>query len=331
MKVGSRITCEEVGAFYSSRDMAISEPISAAREATSRAGTFDDLLAAHEESWSRIWARAALEIHEASGSAQRLVNLHLFHVLQVASINVIDHDVGLGARGLHGEGYLGHVFWDELFVLPTLALRFPAIARSLLAYRSRRLGSARSAAPVEGHVGAMFPWQSGSDGRDETPVEPYNERSKRWIADSSHFQRHVWVSLSLTTSGSIFKQPATSKASLRHWSGGHLRGRALLCQPHPLRRKAWSIPDRGGDGSRRVSQRLSVARRARRGRQRLHQRHDSVVARAGGRSRSPRTRARSGRRARALGSWQRRTGAILRGCLRATSTSRSTRQRSCPV
>ena len=195
MRAGERVACEKVVAFYSSRDMAISEPAIAARDAARGAGTFSELLAAHEASWRQTWSVAALEIRDHDEMAQRLVNLHLFHVLQVASPHVVDRDVGLGARGLHGEGYLGHVFWDETFVFPTLTPRFPSLVRSLLAYRSRRLPAARSAARAAGHLGAKFPWQSGSDGRDETPVALFNPRSAHWLADHSHLQHHVGLAI----------------------------------------------------------------------------------------------------------------------------------------
>ncbi|MET7666308.1 hypothetical protein ABZS99_47900 [Streptomyces sp. NPDC005463] len=72
------------------------------------------------------------------------------------------------ARGLHGEAYRGHIFWDELFVLPYVTLHFPEVARSLLMYRHRRLPAARDTALRAGFAGAMFPWQSGSSGREES-------------------------------------------------------------------------------------------------------------------------------------------------------------------
>ena len=57
----------------------------------------------------------------------KLTNLHTFHILQTVSENSIGLDVGIPARGLHGEAYRGHVFWDELFVFPFLTLRFPGV------------------------------------------------------------------------------------------------------------------------------------------------------------------------------------------------------------
>ena len=92
----------------------------------------------------------------------RILRLHLLHLLQTVSYNCEDLDIGVPARGLHGEAYRGHVFWDELFIFPVLNLRLPTITRALLRYRYRRLLEARRAAKLAGYRGAMFPWQSGS-------------------------------------------------------------------------------------------------------------------------------------------------------------------------
>lgn len=67
----------------------------------------------------------------------------------------------------------------------------PEIARSLLMYRYRRLDEARAAANAAGYRGAMFPWQSGSDGQEETRELNLNERSQRWVPDNTYLQRHV--------------------------------------------------------------------------------------------------------------------------------------------
>ena len=161
--------------------MAISEPLWQAREwAGLMAGSFDELLGRHAMAWSDLWARSAIRLG-ADHDLAKLTNLHTFHILQTVSENSIGLDVGIPARGLHGEAYRGHVFWDELFVFPFLTLRFPELARSLLLYRYRRLDQARRAATAAGHAGAMFPWQSGSDGREETQTVHLNPRSGRWL------------------------------------------------------------------------------------------------------------------------------------------------------
>jgi trehalose/maltose hydrolase-like predicted phosphorylase len=103
----------------------------------------------------------------------------------------VEHDAGVPARGWHGEAYRGHIFWDELFIFPLLSLRLPEVTRSLLMYRYRRLDEARHLARQCGYRGAMFPWQSGSDGREETQVVHLNPESGRWLPDETQLQRHV--------------------------------------------------------------------------------------------------------------------------------------------
>ena len=154
------------------------------------AGGFDDLLGRHAEAWSDLWGRSSIRLG-ADHDVTKLTNLHTFHILQTVSENSVGLDVGIPARGLHGDAYRGHVFWDELFVFPFLTLRFPELARSLLLYRYRRLGQARRAATAAGYAGAMFPWQSGSDGREETQTLHLNPLSGRWLEDPSRLQRHV--------------------------------------------------------------------------------------------------------------------------------------------
>jgi trehalose/maltose hydrolase-like predicted phosphorylase len=103
------------------------------------------------------------------------------------------------ARGLHGEAYRGHIFWDELFILPFFTARTPAVTRSLLMYRYHRLGAARALARAAGFMGAMFPWQSSSDGREATQTMHLNPRSGSWDPDHSHLQRHVNAAIAYNT------------------------------------------------------------------------------------------------------------------------------------
>ncbi|MFF3336543.1 glycoside hydrolase family 65 protein [Streptomyces sp. NPDC002888] len=185
---GRTATVDKCVALHTSRDPAISDPLDAAIDRVGRAPGFDDLLESHRTAWEQLWRRAELEV---PGEAGGILRLHLFHVLQTLSPHTADLDVGVPARGLHGEAYRGHVFWDELFVLPYLDLHFPEVSRALLHYRHRRLGAARSAARDLGRRGALYPWQSGSDGREETQRLHLNPRSGRWLPDHSHLQHHV--------------------------------------------------------------------------------------------------------------------------------------------
>jgi trehalose/maltose hydrolase-like predicted phosphorylase len=196
---GETLRIEKLAFLYTSRDKAISEPGEAARKAVASAGGFDALYAAHALEWEHLWRRFDIRLDRLDGwpelNVPMLVRLNLLHLLQTASLNSIGLDSGVPARGWTGEAYQGHIFWDELFIFPTLSLRLPEVARSLLMYRYRRLDEARAAAAKAGFQGAMFPWQSGSDGREETQKANLNPHSQRWVPDNSFRQRHVGAAI----------------------------------------------------------------------------------------------------------------------------------------
>ncbi len=188
------VTLDKTVALYSSRDRAISECGQAARCAVTAAGPFVELLESHAGAWHSLWRRCDVEL-PSRPEEERILRLHAFHLLQTASPNSVDLDAAVAARGLHGEAYRGHIFWDELYFLSFYMVRIPEIARSLLLYRYYRLDAARRAAREEGYSGAMYPWQSGSDGTEETQKLHLNPNSGRWLDDNSHRQRHVNIAI----------------------------------------------------------------------------------------------------------------------------------------
>ena len=192
---GRTLVVEKMVALSTSRDYAISEPLDAGRTMLADAGSFDEVAERHHLAWRQLWRDCRLTLESPDPAISEILDLHVFHVLQTLSPNVIDRDVGVPARGLHGEAYRGHLFWDELFIFPFLDLRLPDLTRELLLYRYRRLDAARRLARAEGHRGAMFPWQSGSDGREETPSQLWNPRAGKWMPDRSRRQRHVGLAI----------------------------------------------------------------------------------------------------------------------------------------
>jgi alpha,alpha-trehalase len=194
LEEGEPLTVEKTVSLYTSRDHAIYEPGAEALAWVHRAPGFADLLEGHVLAWDHLWRRFDIRI-EGSERAQTILRLHIFHLVQTVSENTIDLDVGVPARGLHGEAYRGHIFWDELFIFPLLNYRLAVLTRSLLEYRRRRLPEARSAAAEAGYRGAMYPWQSGSDGRDESQTVHLNPRSGRWVPDHSRLQRHINIAV----------------------------------------------------------------------------------------------------------------------------------------
>jgi alpha,alpha-trehalase len=192
---GEPVRLEKVVAFVTSRDPAIAAPALSAGAAAAEAPGFAALLADHEAAWDELWSRFSVTVQDGTGPEQRNLNIGLFHLLQTLSPHTAELDVGAPARGWHGEAYRGHIFWDELFVFRALTLREPRLTRALLRYRLRRLPAARRLAAEAGHAGAMYPWQSGSDGREETQVVHLNPRSGRWVTDATHRQRHVGLAI----------------------------------------------------------------------------------------------------------------------------------------
>jgi trehalose/maltose hydrolase-like predicted phosphorylase len=138
----------------------------AALSAASETG-FDELLAEHRRTWDARWRDADIVI-EGDDDLQLATRYALFHLM--ASVPD-EGEAAVGARGLTGTSYRGHVFWDaDTFTLPFLAATHPAAARAMLEYRIRRLPMARARARELGRVGARFPWESARTGEDVTPL-----------------------------------------------------------------------------------------------------------------------------------------------------------------
>ncbi|KAL6052345.1 Trehalose 6-phosphate phosphorylase [Balamuthia mandrillaris] len=131
----------------------------------------------------------------ATDHLQFLLRMHMYHLIQTVSHNSIGRDVGIPARGLHGESYRGHIFWDELYLMPFYNLGHPEISRELLLYRYHRLDAARDHAKNLGYFGACYPWQSGSSGREESQQLHYNPLSHTWGPDYSSLQLHINIAV----------------------------------------------------------------------------------------------------------------------------------------
>lgn len=156
-------------------------------EAAERAG-FESLLLEHRAAWARRWEEADVVI-EGDPDLQLAVRFALFHLMSSVADS---EEAAVGARGLSGPAYRGHVFWDaDVFVLPFLAATHPPSARAMLEYRIRRLPAALEAARTAGRRGARFPWESASTGQDVTPGRA-RDRSGRWIGiRTGQLEEHI--------------------------------------------------------------------------------------------------------------------------------------------
>jgi trehalose/maltose hydrolase-like predicted phosphorylase len=156
-----RGTFERLGAY--DREQGVAQ---AALEGAEQAG-FERLLREQREAWAERWGAADVVV-EGDAELQRAVRFALFHLM--ASVGDRG-EAGVGARGLSGPAYSGHVFWDsDVFVLPFLAATHPQSARAMLEYRVRRLPAAREAAQELGRSGVRFAWESAATGEDVTPA-----------------------------------------------------------------------------------------------------------------------------------------------------------------
>ena len=195
MEKGKCVRVEKIVALYKSGDPAMSNGLVEALDSLRHAADFDCLLARQCLAWRHLWERWKIVVDAGNPKVEQALDLHIFHLLQTVSPNIVDKDVGVPPRGLHGEAYRGLIMWDELFIFPLVNLRMPDITRELLMYRFRRLPRACWAAEYAGYRGAMFPWQSGSDGREQAQTLHLNPKSGRWLPDNSQLERHINIAV----------------------------------------------------------------------------------------------------------------------------------------
>jgi beta-phosphoglucomutase len=139
-----------------------SQAIGAANSAFSSG--FDALERQHAAAWTEFWHGADLGI-DGDASLDQALHFNLFHVRQSTPP---DGRHALAAKGLTGQGYEGHVFWDtEVFALLTLQMTAPSLVRASLDWRVRTLEPARAHARELNHpIGALYPWRTiaGAEG-----------------------------------------------------------------------------------------------------------------------------------------------------------------------
>jgi len=193
-KKGERYTVEKLLSIYTSRDHGVADDCQSAQEVLSEFENFEYLFKSHQAKWKALWKKFDIEI-DGDPFVQMVLRLHTFHLLQSASTYNEDIDAGMPVRGLHGEAYRGHVFWDELYVFPFYNLHAPEITRALLMYRYRRLAAAKDNAKNHGFKGAMYPWQTASTGEETTQIIHLNPLSNTWGPDYSSLQRHVSIAI----------------------------------------------------------------------------------------------------------------------------------------
>src|SRR5499427_1615120 len=142
-------------------------PVAADALARNRALGWQGVLAAHETEWQEHWGASDVII-EGDDEVQEAVRFAVYHLISAA--NPEDEHVSVGARGLTGDAYFGHVFWNtEIYLLTFYVAVWPEAARAQLMYRYHTLAGARAKAKAMGYKGALYAWESADTGEETTP------------------------------------------------------------------------------------------------------------------------------------------------------------------
>ncbi|MFQ5990559.1 MAG: glycoside hydrolase family 65 protein [Candidatus Methylomirabilales bacterium] len=118
---------------------------------------FYDLVTGQQQYMDDFWRRSDIQV-TGNPAVQQALRFNLFQIIQATGRA---EGAGLPAKGLTGQGYEGHYFWDaEIYVLPFLIYTSPRIARNLLKFRHSYLDKARERARQVNQKGALFPWRT---------------------------------------------------------------------------------------------------------------------------------------------------------------------------
>lgn len=185
----------------------------------------DRLISRQREIWNDRWARCGTDI-DGDVELDRSVRFATFQLLAAApddedpgtsgwpgtpgigsAANTgIDRpdEIAIGARGLTGSSYRGHVFWDtDVFVVPALSALAPSAARRALNYRWNRLSSAMARARAEGRSGARFPWESATTGEEVTPTIGRDLHGNDVAIRTGELEVHIIADIAWSTSNHL--------------------------------------------------------------------------------------------------------------------------------
>ncbi|WP_120168324.1 glycoside hydrolase family 65 protein [Thermohalobacter berrensis] len=183
VKEGKDYTIEKYGVTYTSRDTdkdpyyLLEEDIKSYLEKG-----LEKELNLHRDKWKELWDKIDIKI-KGDKKAQTGIRFNLFQLSSSAYEK--DDRISIAAKGLHGEGYKGHVFWDtEIYMLPFFIYTNPEVAKTLLMYRYNTIDGARKNARENGYEGAQFPWEAADDGTEVTP---------KWGVDYDGNPVRIWT------------------------------------------------------------------------------------------------------------------------------------------
>ena len=148
----------------------------------------DSLQKSHEKEWERLWDVSDISV-KGSAEVEKAGRFNVYHLLICGKAG--GNPSSIGAKSLTGESYRGHYFWDtEVYMLPFYVMNHPEMARHLLEYRFNHMDAARKNAPLRGFKGALFPWESGGNGEEETPYFP-DDKGGLYLWETGLFEHHI--------------------------------------------------------------------------------------------------------------------------------------------
>ena len=158
LKNGENLTLEKYTVFSDSIRQADPEGHAAEVLSRAKAAGLEPLYAQQEDYLSGFWHTSGMEIL-GDPDLDSAVRFNMYELLQSAPR---DRYCSIAAKGLSGEGYEGHYFWDtEMFIAPFFILTSPELAKEILSYRYATLDKARENAALVGHgKGALYPWRT---------------------------------------------------------------------------------------------------------------------------------------------------------------------------
>ena len=187
--LGETVRLDRAIAVFTSRDIASPAKAAADHLAAIRSCGLPAMVQAHVDAWRRKWETAEVRIvgDERAQHALRFATYHL-----IAAVNPADDRVSIGARGLTGEAYRGHVFWDtEIYMLPFYVFTDPSAARALLMYRYHTLDAARRKAKAHGFEGALYAWELAGTGDETAPRSTVTSDGRVAIINTGEREHHI--------------------------------------------------------------------------------------------------------------------------------------------
>ncbi len=190
---GQPITLYKYIAYVTTQDYPQDELVIKAREVVTgaKAEGFEVLQSKQASFLADFWASADIVI-KGDEALQQGLRFNMFQLLQSVGR---DGKTNIAAKGLTGEGYEGHYFWDtEMYVVPFFLYNRPDISRKLLEYRYNTLDKARERARQMSHPkGALFPWRT-INGEESSAYYPGGTAQYHINADIAYaIKRYVEV------------------------------------------------------------------------------------------------------------------------------------------